>query len=80
MSKNGDAEEEDYMSMAIPEPVQPMKETSIQRRARKEREVFFNLERLKTSFAEQNSRVAKKANSNLRRNLKSKPPLPARPV
>ena len=40
-----DEEEDDYMSMVIQEPDKPkMKETSIQRRARKEREVrvFFS--------------------------------------
>lgn len=34
-------EEDDYMSMVIADSAKPQKETSIQRRARKQREVRF---------------------------------------
>jgi hypothetical protein len=38
---SGDEEDDDYMSMFIAEPTRPDKETSIQRVARKKKEVGF---------------------------------------
>jgi hypothetical protein len=50
-------DEDDYMNMVIAEPVEAIKETSIQRAARKKKEVGISYVSRNTAGAETNSRV-----------------------